>query len=320
MATEKTDALATTSDTLPEPVSRRGITEAEWRTLCNSLFPGANPQSVLLVVDYCRSRKLDPMKKPCHIVPMRVKDSRTGEWGWRDVVMAGIYEYRTTAQRTGQYLGHSAPEYGAIVDQFGVKAPEWCAMTFYRHSTFGRIEFPVRRHFAEVVGLKEGKANDRWARAPYQMLEKCVEAAGLREAFPDEFGGEAVAEESDRMTIEAERIEPLPMASVRKSQEPPPPTTATVMEAQTTEVPQAAPAPPKPRAANIGKVTRLDARPGGTIVGLDSGFLCGSADADLLKALAGYRDKQAVVELRVRPNPKGTTYAAILEEIVVQQS
>jgi hypothetical protein len=116
-------------------------------------------------------------------------------------------------------------------------------------------------------------------------------------------------------------VDDLPVASVRKSEEPPaspadkPP--AVVGPASATPV-QAA--PPKPRAANIGKVVRLDSRAGGTIIGLDSGFLCGSADADLLKALAGYKEKQAVVELRVRPNPKGTTYAAILEEIVVQQS
>lgn len=190
---------------LPEPIAKRGINEAQWRTLCNSLFPGANPQSVLLVVDYCAARKLDPLKKPCHIVPMKVKDAKTGEYSWRDVVMPGIYEYRTTAQRTGEYLGHSRPVYGPPVEQFGVTAPEWCELTVYRWNgaSAQRVEFPVCVFFREACAVTKDKqtgklvANDRWSKAPIQMLTKCTEAAGLREAFPDELGGEPTAEEMD---------------------------------------------------------------------------------------------------------------------------
>lgn len=195
---------------LPEPVARRGITESQWRTMCNSLFPGANPQSIVMVWDYCRARKLDPLKKPCHIVPMRVKDARTGQWVYRDVVMPGIYEYRTTATRTGLYLGHSKPEYGFEEESFGVQAPAWCEMTMYRWSKEAamRIEFPVRVYFREACGTKRDKdgggdrASDRWAKAPIQMLTKCTEAAGLREAFPDEFGGTATMEEMESRHVE----------------------------------------------------------------------------------------------------------------------
>jgi phage recombination protein Bet len=184
--------------TLPEPVARRGITEAQWRTLMNSLFPGAKGESVLLVWDYCASRKLDPMKKPCHIVPMEVKVG--DKYEWRDVVMPGIYEHRTTAQRTGEYLGHAKPEYGPEQEYAGVTAPAWCEFTVYRWNDIAkqRAEFPVRTLFREVVATKrDGRANARWAKAPTQMLCKCAEAAALREAFPDELGGEQTAEEMD---------------------------------------------------------------------------------------------------------------------------
>lgn len=195
---------------LPEPVARRGIGEAQWRTLCQSLYPGANPQSVLMVWDYCRARQLDPLKKPCHIVPMRVKDAKTGQWAWRDVVMPGIYEYRTTATRTGLYLGHSKPEYGFESNQFGVDAPEWCEMTVYRWSkeAHRKIEFPVRIYFREVCGTRKDdktnteRANGRWEKAPIQMLTKCAEAAALREAFPDEFGGTSTLEEFEGRAID----------------------------------------------------------------------------------------------------------------------
>jgi phage recombination protein Bet len=188
---------------LPAPVARRGIDEAAWRTAMNSLFPGAKPESVLMVFDYCKARKLDPLKKPCHIVPMKVKQG--DDYVWRDVVMPGIYEYRTTAMRTGQYMGHSKPEYGPEVECHGVKAPEWCALTVYRWNapSASRTEFPVMIYFSECVATKkdyktkEITVNERWTKAPRQMLTKCTEAAGLREAFPDELGGEHTAEEME---------------------------------------------------------------------------------------------------------------------------
>lgn len=199
------EALIAAPKALHPDVAKRGISEAQWNTLCRSLFPGANPTSVLMVVDYCAARKLDPLKKPCHIVPMQVRDAKTGAYDWRDVVMPGIYEYRTTAQRTGDYLGHAKPEYGPDSDHMGVTAPEWCDFTAYRWNGKAamRSEFPVRVKFREVVALtrdkKSGdmKVNDRWSKAPFQMLTKCAEAAALREAFPDELGGEQTADEME---------------------------------------------------------------------------------------------------------------------------
>lgn len=222
MATKDSTALAAPkAPELPEQVTRRGITDAQWRTLTMNLFPGANPNSVLLVWDYCVSRRLDPMKKPCHIVPMEVKDAKTGNYSWRDVVMPGIYEHRTTAQRTGEYLGHSVPEYGDDVEVFGVLAPEWCALTVYRWNPKAGVkaEFPVFVRFEEVCAVTkdrksgEVKANARWSKAPQQMLTKCAEAAALREAFPEELGGEQTAEEMDgQRHIEATVIESKPVA------------------------------------------------------------------------------------------------------------
>lgn len=199
------ETVVSSAVALPEPVARRGMNEAQWRTLCTSLYPGADPKSVLMVLDYCAARQLDPLKKPCHIVPMRVKDQKTGTYGWRDVILPGIYEYRTTAQRTGDYLGHSRPVYGPPIDVFGVTAPEWCELTVYRWNEKARIkvEFPVCVFFREAVAVTQDKktgevrANDRWGKAPIQMLTKCTEAAGLREAFPDELGGEPTAEEME---------------------------------------------------------------------------------------------------------------------------
>ena len=183
---------------LSQQLATRNIDSAQWHTLSKSLFPGAKPDSVLLVIDYCQARKLDPMKKPCHIVPMRVKDANTGNYEYRDVVMPGIYEYRTTANRTGEYLGHAIPTYGELKTFAGVTAPEWCAFTAYRWNPSAKFkaEYPVVIYFSECVATKrDGTANERWKTAPRQMLTKCAEAAALREAFPDELGGQVSAEE-----------------------------------------------------------------------------------------------------------------------------
>jgi len=220
-------AVAKVAPLVPEPFSRRGVDESQWRTLANNLYPGASQDSVLMVVDYCRARGLDPMKKPCHIVPMRVKQG--GDYVTRDVVMPGIYEYRTTAHRTGQYLGRTSFTYGPRTTYkgqakdpkyAGVDAPEWAEATFKRATPAGTAEFTVRRYFAEVVGTewKSGEVNDRWTKAPTQMLEKCVEAAGLREAFPEDIGGEATMEEMEGQTVVHEPPPPPIQQPQRKAE------------------------------------------------------------------------------------------------------
>lgn len=225
MSDQPTTAIAVVSRDLPEPVQRRGIAEAQWLTLCNNLFPGANPKSVLMVWDYCAARGLDPMKKPCHIVPMEVKVG--DEYQWRDVVMPGIYEYRITAHRTGEYLGHTKPTYGDEIEVFGVKAPESCEYTVYRWNPKAqqKVPFTVEIFFAEVVATRKDKqtrdlkANGRWTRAPKQMLTKCAEAAALREAFPEEIGGQPTAEEMEGRVISDQPVPtPLPTAWERISE------------------------------------------------------------------------------------------------------
>lgn len=199
---------------LPEPVTRRGITEPQWRTLMNNLYPGADPSSVLMVWDYCVARQLDPLKKPCHIVPMEVKDSKSGNYYWRDVVMPGIYEYRTTAHRTGLYMGHTKPAWGPIVEHLGHMVPEYCEITVYRWSPEAkeRTEYPVQVFFAEICSTRKDKRtqevglNARWSKAPRQMLAKCTEAAALREAFPEALGGTHTVEEMEGKALDEDVV------------------------------------------------------------------------------------------------------------------
>lgn len=341
-------ALELVKTDLPEPVLRRNINEAQWRTLCNNLYPGADPHSVLMVVDYCAARKLDPLKKPCHIVPMNVKNAKTGEWGWRDVVMPGIYEYRTTAHRTGKYLGHSEPMYGPETTILGVTAPAWCAMTFFRwNSDLGvKAEFPVKVIFQEVLGTtkdrKSGelKVNDRWSKAPIQMLTKCTEAAGLREAFPEEFGGEQTAEEMDgqRAFVDVEAVPSVrPAQRVSQQTQPtdpaPPATTPDPSQAVSTTHQPTSPQPdasaasvktgespaPAPASPKVGSIVKLTDRGGGIwTVALSTKFQAATKDPQIVRALQSIQAKNGRLELGTRPASDPTKLDVITEVLPIE--
>lgn len=179
-----------------QALSERNIDQATWGTLQNSVFPGAKEESILLAIDYCKARKLDILKKPCHIVPMSVTDAKTGSKQWRDVIMPGIYEQRITAFRTGQMAGQDEPEFGEDITYKNVTAPKWCKVTVYRFVNGQRCAFSHTEYFSEACATtKDGSINSMWTKRPRGQLAKCAEAGALRKAFPDELGGVMTAEE-----------------------------------------------------------------------------------------------------------------------------
>ena len=193
-------------NTLPANIqtalTERNIDTAVWTTLQNSVFPGAKDESILLAIDYCKARKLDILKKPCHIVPMSVTDAKTGNKNWRDVIMPGIYEHRITAFRTGQMAGQDEPVFGDTVTFRGIEAPEWCRVTVYRFINNERCAFSHTEYFSEACATtKEGKPNSMWSKRPRGQLAKCAEAGALRKAFPDELGGVITADEVNEEPI-----------------------------------------------------------------------------------------------------------------------
>lgn len=181
-------------------LEKRGIDEALWSAIGSSIFPGANEESKLMAFDYCKARGLDILKKPCHIVPMSVKDAKTGKYSWRDVIMPGIAEQRITANRTGEYAGQDPPVYGPMVDiEIGSKThhvPESCTVTVYRMIQGERVPCSHTEYFEEACGTtKDGNLNAMWTKRKRAQLAKCAEAGALRKAFPEELGGIITADE-----------------------------------------------------------------------------------------------------------------------------
>lgn len=219
---EERNALVVHQARMPAPadhLQRLGITEGQWKTLVEAIWPSAKTvDGVIMAIDYCKSRQLDPFKKPVHIVPMW--NSALGQEV--ETVWPGINDYRTTASRTGQWAGNDDCQFGPTckrafkeaVEREGrnnqkyvvraecpeIEFPEWAQITVYKIIGGQRVPFVGPKvRFLEIFSGQKGLRvpNDRWQLAPWQMIEKCAEAAALRRAFPEEFAGTYTAEEME---------------------------------------------------------------------------------------------------------------------------
>lgn len=192
----------------------RGIDEPTWLALCNSVYPGANYESILMAVDYCQARGLDVMLKPVHLVPMSVKTGQKDGQGKdiyanRDVAMPGIGLYRIQASRSGDYAGAEEPEFGpevtktfrheysGKVTEKTITYPAWCKYTVSKLIGDRIVSFSAKEFWLENYATQSRYSelpNAMWEKRPYAQLAKCAEAQVLRRAWPD-IGQEPTAEE-----------------------------------------------------------------------------------------------------------------------------
>lgn len=207
-------------------LAQRGIDEPTWNALCNTIYPGANPDSVVMAIDYCKARGLDILLKPVHLVPMQVTDARTKDKVWRDVPMPGIGMYRIQADRSGNYAGADEPVFGPdVTEEFQdpynqsvkikVTYPQWCKYTVYKMIDGQRVAFHALERWKENYATQSGKTecpNAMWRKRPYAQLAKCTEAQALRKAWP-EIGSEPTAEEMEGKEI---IINEIPGAQVQQ--------------------------------------------------------------------------------------------------------
>lgn len=196
--------------------------EAElMNVLRNSLYPGAQDDSIKLAVSYCKAAGLDIMQKPVHLVPMWDSKLKRN----KDVIMPGIGLYRTQAARSGAYAGVTEPEFGAEVTEtfpeesgyegkhipaMTVTYPASCKVIVKRLMPDGQLaEFAATERWKEnyaTAGKNSRQPNSMWARRPYAQLAKCAEAQALRKAFP-EVGSAPTADEMEGKEIDMGTID-----------------------------------------------------------------------------------------------------------------
>lgn len=225
------------------------VSAADWRVLVDQIFPMAKTvEAVGMALAYCRRRNLDIFKRPVHIVPMwSTALSRMVETVW-----PGIAEIRTTAARTGQYAGIDEVIYGPVITkefegdkeiwEHGrstgrferlretISFPEWASVVVYRVLHGQRFGYHAKVYWEEAYASngKTGMPNTMWAKRPRGQLDKCVEAAALRKAFPEEIGNELTAEEMEGRTIEVAANDAVPVAKLIAPSPPSPPSPPSV--------------------------------------------------------------------------------------------
>jgi phage recombination protein Bet len=202
----------------PAIEERFGVDKASWKALTEAIYPNAKTtDSIVMALSYCRARKLDPFKRPVHIVPMW--SSASG--GYVETVWPGISEIRTTAFRTGQYAGCDETVFGEEIEHVfkgKVKAkdgwkdktitlrfPEWARITVYRDLNGRVCKFvgpKVKWIEAYATIGNSDLPNEMWEVRSEGQLEKCAEAAALRKAFPEEVGNMLAAEEMEGRTLD----------------------------------------------------------------------------------------------------------------------
>lgn len=212
-----------------------------WRVLVEQTFPSAKTiEAVLMALSYCRARKLDIFKKPVHIVPMWSSAKRA----MVETVWPGIAEIRTTAARTGEYVGIDAVEFGPMIERefIGdleqwenrkkvtktvtkkVRYPEWASVTVYRFTKGNRYAYHAKVFWEETYA-KMGRTeipNEMWEKRARGQLDKCVEAAALRKAFPEEVGSMYAAEEMEGRVIDGAATAVIEPPSPPTPPSPPP--------------------------------------------------------------------------------------------------
>lgn len=197
-----------------EATALTALTEAELMVvLGSSLYPGAAPASIKLVLGYCKAANLDPMQKPVHIVPMWDSKAKA----MRDVVMPGVGLYRTQASRTGRFAGQTVAEFGPMVTEAlggqKITYPEWAKVTVKKILDNGSVaEFEAQEFWIENYAVKGGQEksiapNAMWTKRPRGQIAKCAAAQALRLAFPEN-GAQPTAEEMEGKSIGPEEMPP----------------------------------------------------------------------------------------------------------------
>lgn len=220
------------------------VTSDQWRVLIDQIFPSAKTvEAIGMALAYCKARKLDVFKRPVHIVPMW----STVLGKMVETVWPGIAEIRTTAARTGQYAGIDEVIYGPMVEreftgekeiwQNGrstgtfetvtetVKYPEWASVVVHRMLNGQKHSYHAKVFWEEAYASngKTGLPNAMWTKRPRGQLDKCVEAAALRKAFPEEVGNDYAAEEMEGRTIDGSaHVAVIDDAPVRPAEIAPP--------------------------------------------------------------------------------------------------
>ena len=155
------------------------------------ICPQADAKEVAYFMELCRAQRLNPFLNEAYLVKFQGKPAQI------------MVAHKALVKRADAHPQYDGMEHGVIVvnrkgdieKREGALYPHdkelvggWCKV--YRKDR--RMPIYVERSFKS---MNKGQAN--WKSMPDVMIDKCAQAAALREAFPDELRGMYVTEEME---------------------------------------------------------------------------------------------------------------------------
>ena len=160
-----------------------------------TICAGSTDNEFSLFVNVCKRLRLDPFARQIFAVKRYDSNER------RDVmaVQVSVDGLRLVAERTGEYLGQTKPEWcgadGVWRDVWLSKEKPSAARVGVRRRGFVEPLYAVALWDEFVQKKRDGGVTAMWDTKSTLMLRKCAESLALRQAFPAELSGVYTEEE-----------------------------------------------------------------------------------------------------------------------------
>jgi len=154
-------------------------------------------------IHICKAVRLDPLRRQIYAFVF----SKNNPQFRRMSIVTGIDGYRAIAERTRCYrpddraprIEYSEADKCPKTNPLGIVRAE---VTVYKHAHGEWFPVVGEAYWTEYAPIKNGALEEKkenWRKMARVMIAKCAEAQALRKAWPDDFAGLDVEEETDRL-------------------------------------------------------------------------------------------------------------------------
>lgn len=179
----------------------------------------------------CQATGLDPFRREIYLIGRKQGSGQRAEIRW--TAQTGIDGFRFIAERTGEYLGRTDPEWcgpdGQWRDVWLAEEPPAAARVQVKRRnpdggdpivTTGTVMYrefcPMKDEWVDNKRTGNKVPQGQWGTMPAHMLAKCAEAFAIRSAFPRQVSGVYLHEEMQKADEAAKEAAAAEQAEARR--------------------------------------------------------------------------------------------------------